>query len=114
MFEKILNHDCHVYQSRKLNISKHCQCFVTWLHRLKFPIAPANYHTDSLELGSLRIVNLFLCCRAGAFIFSWLFGTFLMVSVIPPILKGPRSLEVSASLITYVLLWVSSTFLKLS
>ncbi|XP_052196438.1 protein CHAPERONE-LIKE PROTEIN OF POR1, chloroplastic isoform X2 [Diospyros lotus] len=49
---------------------------------------------------------------AGAFIFSWLFGTFLMVSMIPPILKGPRSLEVSTSLITYVLLWVSSTYLK--
>nr|GMC67760.1 protein CHAPERONE-LIKE PROTEIN OF POR1, chloroplastic [Ipomoea batatas] len=47
----------------------------------------------------------------GAFIFSWLLGTFLMVSVIPPILKGPRSLEVTTSLITYVLLWVSSTYL---
>uniref|UniRef100_A0A5B7AZ70 Uncharacterized protein n=1 Tax=Davidia involucrata TaxID=16924 RepID=A0A5B7AZ70_DAVIN len=31
---------------------------------------------------------------AGAFILSWLLGTFMMVSVIPPILKGPRSLEV--------------------
>ncbi|KAH0698986.1 hypothetical protein KY284_013201 [Solanum tuberosum] len=30
---------------------------------------------------------------AGAFIFSWLLGTFLMVSVVPPIFKGPRSLE---------------------
>ncbi|KAK6924445.1 Protein CHAPERONE-LIKE PROTEIN OF POR1-like [Dillenia turbinata] len=51
---------------------------------------------------------------AGAFILSWLLGTFLMVSVIPPvpILKGPRSLEVSTSLITYILLWVSSTYLK--
>ncbi|KAI5684116.1 hypothetical protein M9H77_05344 [Catharanthus roseus] len=49
---------------------------------------------------------------AGAFIFSWLLGTFLMVSVIPPILRGPRSLEVSTSLITYVFLWVSSTYLK--
>ncbi|KAE8685410.1 Pectin lyase-like superfamily protein isoform 1 [Hibiscus syriacus] len=53
---------------------------------------------------------------AGAFIFSWLMGTFLMVSVIPPIpipiLKGPRSFEVLTSLITYVLLWVSSTYLK--
>lgn len=48
----------------------------------------------------------------GAFIFSWLVGTFLMVSVIPPIIKGPRSLEVATSLITYVLLWVSSTYLK--
>lgn len=47
----------------------------------------------------------------GAFIFSWLLGTFLMVSVIPPILKGPTSLEVTTSLITYVLLWVSSTYL---
>lgn len=49
---------------------------------------------------------------AGAFIFSWLLGTFLMVSLIPPIIKGPRSLEVSTSLITYVLLWVSSTYLR--
>lgn len=49
---------------------------------------------------------------AGSFMFSWLLGTFLMVSVIPPILKGPRSLEVTTGLITYVLLWVSSTYLK--
>ncbi|KAL4368008.1 hypothetical protein GQ457_05G006290 [Hibiscus cannabinus] len=51
---------------------------------------------------------------AGSFIFSWLVGTFLMVSVIPPIpiLKGLRSFEVLTSLITYVLLWVSSTYLK--
>lgn len=48
----------------------------------------------------------------GAFIVSWLLGTFLMVSVIPPVLKGPRSLEVTTSVITYVLLWVSSTYLK--
>ncbi|CAK9157051.1 unnamed protein product [Ilex paraguariensis] len=48
---------------------------------------------------------------AGTFIVSWLLGTFLMVSVIPPMLKGPRSLEVTTSLITYVLLWVSSTYL---
>ncbi|MFS7957349.1 putative protein CHAPERONE-LIKE PROTEIN OF POR1 [Helianthus anomalus] len=27
----------------------------------------------------------------GTFIVSWLLGTFLMVSVIPPVLKGPRS-----------------------
>uniref|UniRef100_A0A7N0TEL1 Protein CHAPERONE-LIKE PROTEIN OF POR1, chloroplastic n=1 Tax=Kalanchoe fedtschenkoi TaxID=63787 RepID=A0A7N0TEL1_KALFE len=48
----------------------------------------------------------------GTFIVSWLLGTFLMVSVIPPLLKGPRSLEVMTSLISYVLLWVSSTYLK--
>ncbi|KAL0904285.1 hypothetical protein M5K25_026375 [Dendrobium thyrsiflorum] len=48
----------------------------------------------------------------GAFLFSWLLGTFLMVSVMPPLLKGPRSLEVTTSLISYVLLWVSSTYLK--
>ncbi|WJX88515.1 hypothetical protein P8452_70597 [Trifolium repens] len=50
----------------------------------------------------------------GAFIFSWLLGTFLMVSVIPPIplIKGPRAFEVITSLITYVLLWVSSTYLR--
>ncbi|XP_065852912.1 protein CHAPERONE-LIKE PROTEIN OF POR1, chloroplastic [Euphorbia lathyris] len=51
---------------------------------------------------------------AGAFIFSWLLGTFLMVSVIPPLpfIKGVRSFEVTTSLITYLLLWVSSTYLK--
>lgn len=51
---------------------------------------------------------------AGAFIVSWLLGTFLMVTVIPPIpiLKGPRTFEVVTSLITYLLLWVSSTYLK--
>ncbi|KAK4783909.1 hypothetical protein SAY86_018277 [Trapa natans] len=49
---------------------------------------------------------------AGSFIFSWLLGTFLMVSVIPPIFKGLRGFEVTTSLITYILLWVSSTYLK--
>ncbi|KAJ9172699.1 hypothetical protein P3X46_015911 [Hevea brasiliensis] len=51
---------------------------------------------------------------AGAFIFSWLLGTFLMVSVIPPLpfIKGLRSFEVTTSLVTYVLLWVSSAYLK--
>ncbi|XP_022929415.1 protein CHAPERONE-LIKE PROTEIN OF POR1, chloroplastic-like isoform X2 [Cucurbita pepo subsp. pepo] len=49
---------------------------------------------------------------AGAFIFSWLLGTFLMVSVIPPVIKGLRGFEVTTSLITYILLWVSSTYLK--
>ncbi|CAI0392918.1 unnamed protein product [Linum tenue] len=50
----------------------------------------------------------------AAFIFSWLLGTFLMVSIIPPvpIIKGPRSFEVITSLLTYVLLWISSTYLK--
>ncbi|KAK8965540.1 hypothetical protein KSP40_PGU016316 [Platanthera guangdongensis] len=48
----------------------------------------------------------------GAFLVSWLLGTFLMVSVMPPVLKGPRSLEVCTSLISYVFLWVSSTYLK--
>ncbi|KAK4430660.1 protein CHAPERONE-LIKE PROTEIN OF POR1, chloroplastic [Sesamum alatum] len=49
---------------------------------------------------------------AGSFILSWLLGTFLMVSVMPPILKGPRSLEVTTSLISYIILWVSSTYLR--
>nr|XP_010919392.1 protein CHAPERONE-LIKE PROTEIN OF POR1, chloroplastic [Elaeis guineensis]XP_019705348.1 protein CHAPERONE-LIKE PROTEIN OF POR1, chloroplastic [Elaeis guineensis]XP_029119937.1 protein CHAPERONE-LIKE PROTEIN OF POR1, chloroplastic [Elaeis guineensis]XP_029119938.1 protein CHAPERONE-LIKE PROTEIN OF POR1, chloroplastic [Elaeis guineensis] len=48
----------------------------------------------------------------GAFFGSWLLGTFLMVSVVPPLLQGPRSLEVSTSLISYILLWVSSTYVK--
>lgn len=49
---------------------------------------------------------------AGSFAVAWLLGTFLMVSVIPPILKGPRSLEVTTSLISYIILWVSSTYLR--
>lgn len=48
---------------------------------------------------------------AGTFALSWLVGTFLMVSVIPPILKGQRSLEVTTSILTYIFLWVSSTCL---
>lgn len=48
----------------------------------------------------------------AAFLGSWLLGTLLMVSVVPPLLRGPRSLEVSTSLISYVLLWVCSTYLK--
>nr|CAD1838151.1 unnamed protein product [Ananas comosus var. bracteatus] len=48
----------------------------------------------------------------GSFLTSWLLGTFLMVSVMPPLLQGPRSLEVSTSLISYILLWISSTYLK--
>ncbi|XP_020085411.1 protein CHAPERONE-LIKE PROTEIN OF POR1, chloroplastic-like [Ananas comosus] len=48
----------------------------------------------------------------GSFLASWLLGTFLMVSVMPPLLQGPRSLEVSTSLISYILLWISSTYLK--
>ncbi|XP_031385329.1 protein CHAPERONE-LIKE PROTEIN OF POR1, chloroplastic isoform X1 [Punica granatum] len=49
---------------------------------------------------------------AGAFITSWLLGTFLMVSVIPPMFKGLRGFEVTTSLITYILLWAASTYLK--
>lgn len=48
----------------------------------------------------------------AAFFGSWLLGTLLMVSMVPPLLKGPRSLEVSTSLLSYVLLWVASTYLK--
>ncbi|RZC78223.1 hypothetical protein C5167_002463 [Papaver somniferum] len=48
---------------------------------------------------------------AGAFAVSWLLGTFLIVSVIPPVLRGPRSLEMTTSLLSYVLLWVSSAYL---
>ncbi|CAH8268225.1 unnamed protein product [Arabidopsis lyrata] len=48
----------------------------------------------------------------GAFIFSWLVGTFLMVSVIPPFIKGPRGFEVMSSLLSYVLLWVASSYLR--
>ncbi|XP_040378018.1 protein CHAPERONE-LIKE PROTEIN OF POR1, chloroplastic [Oryza brachyantha] len=48
----------------------------------------------------------------GSFFASWFLATFLMVSVIPPILPGPRNLEVSTACVTYALLFVSSTFLK--
>lgn len=48
----------------------------------------------------------------AAFFGSWLLGTFLMVSVVPPLLKGPRNFEVTTSLISYVLLWIASTYLK--
>ncbi|KAL5224442.1 hypothetical protein ABZP36_011081 [Zizania latifolia] len=48
----------------------------------------------------------------GSFFASWFLGTFLMVSVIPPILPGPRNLEVSTACVTYALLFVASTFLK--
>lgn len=48
----------------------------------------------------------------AAFFGSWLLGTLLMVSVVPPILKGPRSLEVTTSLLSYVTLWIASTYLK--
>ncbi|KAF2533962.1 hypothetical protein F2Q70_00032574 [Brassica cretica] len=48
----------------------------------------------------------------GSFIFSWLIGTFLMVSVIPPFIKGPRGFEVMSSLLSYVLLWVASSYLR--
>ncbi|KAH0902915.1 hypothetical protein HID58_042418 [Brassica napus] len=48
----------------------------------------------------------------GSFVFSWLIGTFLMVSVIPPFIKGPRGFEVMSSLISYVMLWVASSYLR--
>jgi hypothetical protein len=48
----------------------------------------------------------------GSFFASWFLATFLMVSVIPPILPGPRNLEVSTACVAYVFLFVSSTFLK--
>ncbi|PKA58985.1 hypothetical protein AXF42_Ash001078 [Apostasia shenzhenica] len=61
-----------------------------------------------------RLKSRLLACLygIGSFFGSWLLGTFLMVSVVPPLLKGPRSLEVTTSLISYVLLWVSSNYLK--
>jgi len=48
----------------------------------------------------------------GAFVGSWVLGSFLMASVLPPIIKGTRSLEVTTSLISYVFLWIASTYLK--
>lgn len=48
----------------------------------------------------------------GAFFFSWFLGTFLVISVIPPIIKGLRGFEVLTSLVTYFLLWIASTYLQ--
>ncbi|KAM7262740.1 hypothetical protein ACFE04_000423 [Oxalis oulophora] len=36
--------------------------------------------------------------QVGSFIFSWLFGTFLMVCFVPPMVKGIRGFEVTTSL----------------
>lgn len=47
-----------------------------------------------------------------AFSFSWFLGTFLVISVIPPIIKGLRGFEVLTALVTYVLLWIAATFLQ--
>ncbi|KAJ4912228.1 hypothetical protein Rs2_06849 [Raphanus sativus] len=49
---------------------------------------------------------------SGSFIFSWLIGTFLMVSVIPPFIIGPRGFEVMSSLLSFVLLCVDSSYLR--
>ncbi|PSS29912.1 Phosphoenolpyruvate carboxykinase isoform 1 [Actinidia chinensis var. chinensis] len=75
--------------------------------KTRFRTPPTNFIIKTsvafLVLGALTIlfpteeVQHF---RAGDFVFSWLFGTFLIVSVIPPILEGPRSLEITTSLIT--------------
>ncbi|KAF8406504.1 hypothetical protein HHK36_008593 [Tetracentron sinense] len=46
---------------------------------------------------------------AGAFIISWLLGTFLTVSVIPPIFRGPRNLEVITSLVTYTVVSIPNS-----
>ncbi|XP_019058963.1 PREDICTED: protein CHAPERONE-LIKE PROTEIN OF POR1, chloroplastic isoform X2 [Tarenaya hassleriana] len=48
----------------------------------------------------------------GGFALSWLLGTFLMVSVIPPFIKGPRGFEVMSSLLSYLFLWIASTYLR--
>ncbi|CAN1226022.1 Protein CHAPERONE-LIKE PROTEIN OF POR1, chloroplastic [Linum perenne] len=76
-------------------------------------LAATMYFLNDRLKSKLRAV-LYGYVQAAAFIFSWLIGTFLMVSVIPPlpIVRGPRSFEVTTSLLTYVLLWVSSTYLK--
>ncbi|KAF5799163.1 putative protein CHAPERONE-LIKE PROTEIN OF POR1 [Helianthus annuus] len=70
------------------------------------------YMIGSRVNSKLFFTGMLHTLRVGTFIVSWLLGTFLMLSVIPPVLKGPRSLEVTTSLVTYTLLWVSSTYLK--
>jgi hypothetical protein len=49
----------------------------------------------------------------ASFFASWMVGTYIMVSLPHlPFLRGPRSLEVSTSLLSYILLWIASTYLK--
>lgn len=61
-----------------------------------------------------RLKNRLRACLygLGAFLGSWVLGSFLMASVLPPVIKGARSLEVTTSLISYVFLWIASTYLK--
>lgn len=61
-----------------------------------------------------RLKNRLRACLygLGAFVGSWVLGSFLMASVLPPVIKGARSLEVTTSLISYVFLWIASTYLK--
>uniref|UniRef100_A0A0D6R2T0 J domain-containing protein n=1 Tax=Araucaria cunninghamii TaxID=56994 RepID=A0A0D6R2T0_ARACU len=48
----------------------------------------------------------------AAFIVSWVLGSLLMATVLPPIATGPRSIEVSTSVISYIFLWIASAYLK--
>ncbi|KAF3327138.1 Protein CHAPERONE-LIKE PROTEIN OF POR1 [Carex littledalei] len=49
----------------------------------------------------------------ASFFAAWMVGTFIMVSLPPlPFLRGARSLEVSTSLLSYIFLWIASTYLK--
>lgn len=61
-----------------------------------------------------RLKNRLRACLygLGAFVGSWVLGSFLMASVLPPVIKGVRSLEVTTSLISYVFLWIASTYVK--
>ncbi|PIA57620.1 hypothetical protein AQUCO_00600384v1 [Aquilegia coerulea] len=77
-----------------------------------FQVAISLLATIYFIYGRLKSKMRALLYGVGAFGVSWLLGTFMMVSVIPPILRGQRSLEVTTSLITYLLLWVSSTYLR--
>ncbi|KAF5198330.1 Chaperone-like protein of por1 protein [Thalictrum thalictroides] len=79
-----------------------------------FQVAISLLATIYFIYGRLKSKLRALLYGVGAFGVSWLLGTFMMVSVIPPILRGQRSLEVTTSLITYLLLWVSSTYLSAS
>ncbi|PSS29913.1 Phosphoenolpyruvate carboxykinase isoform 2 [Actinidia chinensis var. chinensis] len=109
--DKIIMRKFHEKKNPKIDIKKKVRA-VTESHIAqvvlsRFRTPPTNFIIKTsvafLVLGALTIlfpteeVQHF---RAGDFVFSWLFGTFLIVSVIPPILEGPRSLEITTSLIT--------------
>eukprot|EP00252_Welwitschia_mirabilis_P020089 TRINITY_DN4840_c0_g1_i1.p1 TRINITY_DN4840_c0_g1~~TRINITY_DN4840_c0_g1_i1.p1 ORF type:complete len:282 (+),score=22.67 TRINITY_DN4840_c0_g1_i1:497-1342(+) len=46
------------------------------------------------------------------FLFSWVLSSFLMATLLPPLVGGLRSLEASTSIVSYTFLWIASTYFK--